>query len=102
MGGILEHAGTLDVFEIPLGVDLQTDVSVKNNTAALFKGLLELNKMATSSDVDLKLWALQGLEAFKLKGLSEKRPLDRKKDFKLAQDSANINEPNSFDNKEKE
>jgi len=91
LGGLLELAGTLDIFGIPLGVDLQKDVSVKNNIAALFKGLLELNKMATSSDVDLNLWALQGLEAFKTKGLSDTRPLDRKKEFELNQPSANNN-----------
>ncbi len=91
LGGMLELAGTLDVFEIPLGVDLQKDISVKNNIAALFKGLVELNKMATSPDVDINLWALQALEAFKLKGLSEARPLDRKKEFDLNQSSANNN-----------
>ena len=79
LGGLMELSGTLDVFGIPLGVDLQKDVSVKNNIAALFKGLLELNKIATSPDVDLNLWALQGLELFKSKGLSDERPLDRKK-----------------------
>ena len=92
LGGLMELAGTLDVFGIPLGVDLQKDVSVKNNIAALFKGLLEINEMARSSDVvDLNLWALQGLEAFKLKDLSETRPLDRKKEFDLSQSSANNN-----------
>jgi hypothetical protein len=92
LGGLLELAGTLDVFGIPIGVDLQKDVSVKNNIAALFKGLLELNEMARSSDVDINIWALQGLEAFKSKGVSEARPLDRKKEFDLSQSSANNNE----------
>ena len=91
LGGLLELAGTLDVFGIPLGLDLQKDISVKNNIAALFKGLLELNKMATSPDVDINLWALQGMEAFKSKELSETRPLDRKKEFDLSQNSANNN-----------
>lgn len=92
LGGLMELAGTLDVFGIPLGVDLQKDVSVKNNIAALFKGLMELNEMARSSDVvDLDLWTLQGLEAFKSKNLSETRPLDRKKEFDLSQSSANNN-----------
>lgn len=98
LGGLLESAGTLDVFGIPLGVDLQKDQSVKNNIAALFKGLLELNKIATSKEVDLNLWALQGLETFKLKGLSETRPLDRKKEFEFMQNSVNHNESNSFVN----
>lgn len=98
LGGLLEHAGTLDVFGIPLGVDFQKDLSNKNNIAALFKGLLELNKVATSPEVDLSLWALQGLEAFKEKGLSEDRPLDRKKDNTLIHDSANRNELKSSSN----
>jgi hypothetical protein len=85
LGGLMELSGTLDVFGIPLGVDLQKDVSVKNNIAALFKGLLELNKMAKSSDVNIDLWALQGLDAFKSKGLSNERPLDRKKEADLNQ-----------------
>lgn len=91
LGGLLELAGTLDIFGISLGVDLQKDISVKNNIATLFKGFMELNKMATSPDVDLNLWALQGLEAFKLKDLSETRPLDRKKEFDLSQNFANNN-----------
>lgn len=92
LGGLMELAGILDVFGIPLGLDLQKDVSVKNNIAALFKGLLELNEMARSSDADLKIWALQGLEAFKSRGVSETRPLDRQKDFDLSQSLANNNE----------
>ena len=91
LGGLLELAGTLDVFEIPLGVDLQKDESVKNKIAALFKGLLELNEMARSSEVDLNIWALQGLEALKSRGASETRPLDRQKAFDLSQRSANNN-----------
>lgn len=95
LGGLLESAGTLDVFGIPLGVDLQKDQSVKNNIAAFFKGLIELNKIATSKDADLNLWALQGLETFKLKGLSETRPLDRKKDNALDHNHINDNGKNS-------
>ena len=91
LGGLMELAGTLDVFRIPLGVDLQKEVSVKNNISALFKGLLELNKIATSSEVDLNLWALQGLDAFKSKGLSDERPLDRKKEVDLNQNLENNN-----------
>ncbi len=98
LGSLLDLAGTLDVFDIPLGVDLQRDTSVKNNIAALFKGLLELNELTKSSDVDLKLWALQGLEAFKSRGLSETRPLDRKKEEGLSQSSANSNGALSFIN----
>ena len=87
----MELSGTLDVFGIPLGVDLQKDVSVKNNIAALFKGLLELNKMAKSSDVNIDLWALQGLDAFKSKDLSDERPLDRKKEVDLSENLENNN-----------
>ena len=79
LGGLMELAGTLYVFGIPLGVNLQKEGFVKNNIASLFKGLLELNKIATSPDVDLSLWAFQGLEKFKSKSLSYERPLDRKK-----------------------
>ncbi len=79
LGGLMEHAETLDIFNIPLDRDLQTDPTVKNNIAALFKGLLTLNEMVTSGELDLGVLALQGLEAFKAKGLSESRPLDQKK-----------------------
>ncbi len=79
LGGLLEHAGTLDIFNITLGIDLQSDESVKNNIAALFKSFLIINDMVTSHELDLGVLALQGLEAFKAKGLSETRPLDQKK-----------------------
>ena len=85
----MEHAGTLDVFNILLGVDLQKDESVKNNIAALFKALLIINDMVTSRELDLNVLALQGLEAFKEKGLSESRPLDRKKAYEVDADSEN-------------
>ncbi len=80
---------------------MQKDATVKNNIASLFKAFLDINKMATSQDVDLNLWAQQGLESLKEKGLSEARPLYRKKEFELLQNSVNHNETNSFDNKEK-
>ena len=94
LGGLLEHAGILDIFNIPLGVDLQKDESVKNNIAALFKALLIINEMVASKELDLDVLALQGLQAFKDKGLSELRPLDRQKhkeieahsDHRLAED----------------
>lgn len=75
----MEHAGTLAIFNIPLGIDLQSDPSVKNNIAALFKAFLTINEMVASKELDLEVLALQGLEAFKVKGLPESRPLDRKK-----------------------
>lgn len=83
LGGLLEHAGTLDFFKIPLGIDLQSDPSIKNNIAALFKSFLIINEMITSKELDLNILALQGLQAFKDKGLSESRPLDRKKTHEL-------------------
>lgn len=92
LGGLLEHAKTLEVFNIPLGTDLQTDISVKNNIAALFKSFLIINEMITSKELDLNVLALQGLEAFKQKGLSELRPLDRKKEYELQTYSANQND----------
>ena len=98
LGGLLELAGTLDIFGIPLGVNLQKDESLKNNIASLFKGFLELNKMATSSEVDLNLWALQGLKAFKEKGVSKERPLDKRKDNAFTQGPENNNESKSFIN----
>ena len=73
LGGLMERAGTLDVFKIPLGVDLQKDVSLKNNIAALFKA----------------------------KGLSETRPLDKKEEVELSQNSENSNEQKSFHNSDK-
>jgi hypothetical protein len=93
LGGLLEHAGTLDVFSIPLGVDLQKDPSVKNNIAALFKSLLIINDMVTSGELDLNVLTLQGLQAFKDKGLSASRPLDRKKykEFEAYSESALFN-----------
>ena len=92
LGGLMERAGTLEVFNIPLGTDLQTDLSIKNNIAALFKSFLIINEMVTSKELDLNVLALQGLEAFKQKGLSEFRPLDRKKDYELPTYSANQND----------
>lgn len=97
LGGLLDHAGTLDIFNIPLGVDLQLDPSVKNNIAALFKAFVIINDMVTTHELDLKVLALQGLEAFKTKGLSESRPLDRKKPSELQAYSAN-NLQNEFVN----
>ena len=91
LGGLLEHAGTLNIFNIPLSVDLQSDPTVKNNIAALFKSFLIINEMITSRELDLKVLALQGLDAFKAKGLSETRPLDRKQPFDLQTYSAHNN-----------
>lgn len=62
LGALIQKAGLLETFEIPLGADLQKDPETKLPVAALFKGLLEFNKMAHSGDVHLPLWGQQGLE----------------------------------------
>lgn len=98
LGGLLEHAGTLAVFNIPLGIDLQSDPSVKNNIAALFKAFLTLNEMVASKELDLEVLALQGLEAFKANGLSESRPLDRKRFNEFEAHSANDPDESANDN----
>jgi hypothetical protein len=41
---------------------MQKDPEMKEPVAALFKGLLVLDEMANSSEVNLSLWATQGLE----------------------------------------
>ena len=62
LGALIEKAGLLETFGITLGEDLQKNPEMKLPIAALFKGLLELNKMAQSDDVHLPTWAQQGLE----------------------------------------
>ncbi len=64
MGGLVAKSGLLETFEISLGLDLQRDPDQKMQTAALFKGLVELNEMARSGEVSLQLWAHQGLQLF--------------------------------------
>ncbi|MBY0293130.1 MAG: conjugal transfer protein TraD [Alphaproteobacteria bacterium] len=62
LGGLIEKAGLLKTFGITLGEDLQKAPDMKEPVAALFKGLLVLNELANSEDVDLQLWAEQGLQ----------------------------------------
>jgi hypothetical protein len=62
LGGLIAKAGLLETFQISLGADLQKDPETKEPVASLFKGLLVLNEMANSSEVNLSLWAAQGLE----------------------------------------
>jgi len=76
LGGIIEKAGLLDVFGVPLGLDLQKDPSIRDNIASLFKGLLVLKEIAASEDTNLQLWALQGLEELKSMNLSSKNKAD--------------------------
>lgn len=62
IAGLIEKSELLETFQITLGLDLQRDETMKEPIAAFFKGLLVLNEMARSDDVNLKIWAVQGLE----------------------------------------
>lgn len=64
LGGLVEKAGLLETFSLPLGADFQKEPDLKNNIAALFKGLLVLDELAHSDEVHLPLWTYQGLEMF--------------------------------------
>jgi hypothetical protein len=77
LGGLIEKSGLLEVFGIVLGEDLQQSPDMKLPVASLFKGFLTLKEMIESEDINLHVWGLQGLEGFKAKSLSEKRPLDK-------------------------
>ena len=61
LGGLLQKAGLLETFEIPLGADLQKDLELKRPVAALFNALLELNELARSEDFHMQLYAERGL-----------------------------------------
>lgn len=63
LAGLLEKSGLLETFQVELGLDLQKDVTMKEPIAAFFKGLLVLNEMVQSDEVNLQLWAVQGLES---------------------------------------
>lgn len=65
IGGLVSKSGLLETFEISLGLDLQRYPDLKHQTAALFKGLVELNEMAKSDDVHLQSWGFQGLKLLK-------------------------------------
>lgn len=77
LGGLIEKSGLLETFGITLGEDLQKSPNMQEPIASLFKGLLELKEIANSDDVDLQLWANQGLESFKNMGIPNERPLDK-------------------------
>lgn len=62
LGGLIKKSGLFETFQIKLGLDLQKDITMKNNIAALFKGFLLLDEMAQSEDGIRSLWAAQGLE----------------------------------------
>src|SRR5688500_18954872 len=65
LGGLIEKAGLLEDFGIKLGSDLQKDHIMRNPTAALFWGLLELKRLANSEEYHAELWARKGLEAYR-------------------------------------
>lgn len=65
LGALMDKAGLLETFGITLGEDLQKSPQMKEPVAALYKGLLELDILANSKDVNIHLWALQGLQALK-------------------------------------
>jgi len=64
LGGLVVKSGLLETFEISLGLDLQRVPEQKMQTAALFKGLVELNEKAKTEDINLQIWAHQGLQLF--------------------------------------
>lgn len=79
LGGLIEKSGLCDVFGISLGEDLQKSTPMKEPVAAFFKGLLELREMAKSDEINIRLWATQGMDAFKNMNISKERPLDKQK-----------------------
>ncbi len=78
LGGLIEKAGLMETFGIILGEDLQKSPDMKEPVGALFKGLLVLNEMINSDEVDLQLWAAQGLENFKKNKILIKQHLNRR------------------------
>lgn len=66
LGGLVEKAGLLETFSLPLGDDFQKNPDLKNEISALFNGLLVLNEMVNSGEIFQKdLWAQQGLQKFR-------------------------------------
>lgn len=63
IGALVEKAGLLETFDLPVGNDFQKSPELKMQVSALYKGLLILNEMANSEEVH-ELWAQQGLAAF--------------------------------------
>jgi hypothetical protein len=62
LAGLLDKSQLLETFQIELGLDLQKDITMKEPVAALFKGFLTLNEMVRSKEVNLQVYATQGLE----------------------------------------
>ena len=67
LGGLIEKSKLLETFQIELGLDLQKDPEMKEPISTLFQGFLILNKMVQSEEVNLKIWATQGLEALSIR-----------------------------------
>lgn len=63
VGALVEKSGLLKTFNLPVGRDFQRDGELKLQISALYKGLLVLDEMANSSDVNKQLWGYQGLAA---------------------------------------
>lgn len=63
VGSLVEKAGILKTFDLPVGRDFQKDGELKMQISALYKAFLVLNEIANSDDVHIPLWAQQGLAA---------------------------------------
>lgn len=63
VGSLVEKAGLLKTFDLPVGRDFQKDGELKMQISALYKGLLVLNEMVVSGEVHVPLWGHQGLAA---------------------------------------
>ena len=59
-GGLLEKAGTLDLFGITPGDDLQKDPELQEKVTELFGGLLELKAIVENKDYFPELWQSKG------------------------------------------
>lgn len=62
VGSLVEKAGLLKTFDLPVGRDFQKDPELKLQISALYKGFLTLNNIA-NSEAHLELWGHQGLAA---------------------------------------
>ncbi len=63
IGSLVEKAGLLKTFDLPVGRDFQKDEELKLQIASLYKGFLILNDISNSQDAHLELWGHQGLAA---------------------------------------
>jgi hypothetical protein len=63
IGSLVEKAGLLETFDLPVGSDFQKDPELKLQTAALYKGLLVLNDMVAAGEAHIPTWSEQGLAA---------------------------------------